>query len=277
MSFRFLLRPKWIFWTLVVVVSVVTMVNLSGWQRERLDEKKASNALVTARMDDPVAPLSDVLAPGDEALVPDAVFRRVTATGTFDETGQMLVANRSLDGLAGWWVVTPLRLDDGPTVAVVRGWVPMSVTPDGSWDEFAPVEGEVTVTGLLQASQDRVAGPTDDLRTLPRVNVPLIGERLAVDMVPAWLQLESQAPAPTGSLPRVLAPPELTEGSHLSYAVQWLLFASLTVIVYLTLLVRTAKHGDGPDGSPSEPSSPVASPIGVRASTGQEAGGLGEG
>lgn len=246
MSFRFMTRPKWVAWTLVVVLAVVVMVLLARWQWQRHLGRADANELIEARIEAPVVPIGELVTVGDGSELADAhTFRRVTATGTYRPEDQVLVANRSLDGVAGWWVVTPLALDDGAAVAVNRGFVPRSVTPEGPWDDFAPPEGEVTVTGLLQASQGRTAGPMDDPRTLPRLNVEVLDERSGADLVAVWLQLETQEPPQTGALPRTLPTPELDSGPHLSYAGQWLIFATLTVVVYAALVVRTARRGDG--------------------------------
>ena len=43
--YRFLLRPKWIGFHLLVVAAIVTMVNLGFWQLRRLDERQAFNAV----------------------------------------------------------------------------------------------------------------------------------------------------------------------------------------------------------------------------------------
>ncbi|MSX34916.1 MAG: SURF1 family protein, partial [Actinobacteria bacterium] len=43
--YRFLLKPRWILSHLFVLVVVVTMINLGFWQVNRLDERKAANAV----------------------------------------------------------------------------------------------------------------------------------------------------------------------------------------------------------------------------------------
>jgi len=90
---RFLLRPRWLLSHVLVLLLVVTMVNLGFWQLRRLDEKRDRNALIEARMDQPVEPVGDLLEPGGEDGVGDARFRRVTATGTYDEDGTVVVIN----------------------------------------------------------------------------------------------------------------------------------------------------------------------------------------
>ena len=48
---------------------------------------------------------------------------RVEATGTYDADATVVVRNRSQDGGAGGWLVTPLALDGGEQVGVIRGFV----------------------------------------------------------------------------------------------------------------------------------------------------------
>jgi surfeit locus 1 family protein len=44
-------------------------------------------------------------------------------------------------------------------------------------------------------------------------------------------------------LPRRLPPPELTNGPHLSYAIQWFSFAAIVLIGSFTLFRRTVRRG----------------------------------
>ena len=257
MSFRFLLRPRWLALTAVVLLAVAVMGRLSLWQWDRLDGRRTANASIEARADEPVVPFGELVPPGATAEeVADAAFRPVTVTGAYQPDRQVLVANRTYDGMAGWWVVTPLRTDDGVEVAVNRGWVPREVEPEGPWDDFAPPTGVVTVTGLLQESQSREGGPVDDPATLPRLNLDLLADRVGEPVAPLWVQLEAQEPAQATALPFTLPPPETDEGPHLSYAVQWILFALLTVTTYVVLVVRAARRGDDagrPQGATSAP------------------------
>src|SRR5262249_28013357 len=64
---------------------------------------------------------------GPGAATPEtAQWRRVTATGNYDSTHEVLVRNRTADGEVGFEVVTPLVLADGSAVLVDRGWIPAS-------------------------------------------------------------------------------------------------------------------------------------------------------
>lgn len=250
MNFGFLAKPKWIAWTVVVVVAVVVMANLSVWQWNRLNDRRATNAAIEARASDPVVDVDDPSVAG--AGPDDMRYRQVTATGTYLTDDEVLVANQTLGGAPGWWVVTPLRTTGGLTVLVNRGWVPFaSVTPDGSFAAFAPPAGQVSVAGLVQTSQAPVPDADTAGRAVSRLDVALLAGRVGDGAVvaPWWLQLADQQPAQPGSEPIALTLPPLDDGPHLNYAGQWAIFASLTAIIYLVLVIRTAQRGGDGAGS----------------------------
>lgn len=243
----------WIASHVFILVCVVTMVNLGFWQLDRLDQRRASNVEILAATSLPVAPLDTVL-PAGPATTPEEVetarFRIVEVQGTYRPDDQVLIPNRTLDGAPGYWVITPLRLTDGTAVAINRGWIPYSFTPDGPADEYAPATGTVTLTGLVRPPQVRasdalVGGPTDAaegrLRTLARVDIARLDQQTDEVLWPLYLDLRQQVPT-SGTLPVPVPDPELGEGPHLGYAGQWFIFAALTAIVYPLLLRRVARR-----------------------------------
>ena len=82
------------------------------------------------------------------------------------------------------------------------------------------------------------------VRTL---DVAGIASTLPYDVAPQPLQLAEQKPPQPGDLPVPVALPELSEGPHLSYALQWFLFAAVA-IVGAAILVRREKRL--PTGAP---------------------------
>lgn len=264
-DYRFVWRPGWILSHVFVLSCVVLFIFLGFWQLRRLDERKTYNATVAARESDAVQPLQALLPAGpaaDKAQIEDVQYRPVTVTGTYAPDQEVLVRNRTSNGMPGFWMITPLVLEDGTAVAVNRGWIPFATTnPDGPWPDYAPTPGVVTVTGMIREGQVRtsgfVGGPTDAaegrLTTLSRVDLARLQQQVTETLYPVSIDLRTQQPAP-GQLPVPVPEPELSEGSHLSYAGQWFLFALLTIIVYPLLLRRTARNkaadddDEGPDG-----------------------------
>jgi surfeit locus 1 family protein len=260
--YRFLLKPRWILSHLFVFLVVAIMINFGLWQLDRLDERKSENAIVTKAMDKQAEPLSTVLPEGASSTseqVKAAEYQPVYVSGVYRPDEQVLVNNRTNNGSPGYWVVTPLVLADGTAVAINRGWIPFSYTEDGSWDDFAPPNGTVVVQGLLRQSQVResnglVSSPKDSevgtLRTLARLDVGRLAQQIDERLIPGYISLRAQDP-PQIDLPVPVPLPELSQGPHLGYAMQWFAFSLLTIIVY-PLLLRRYAHRRQMDGDDAE-------------------------
>lgn len=253
-SWRFALRPKWIIRHLLVTALVIAMVLLGLWQLRRLDDRRNHNALVSARQDMPVADVRAVVPAGaaaGDAPVEAVLYRKVRASGTFAGGDTVTVANRSLDGNAGGWVLTPLRFDDGSAVVVNRGFIRYDA--EGELVAPPPPRGAVTVTGLVFPSQFRGSfGPTDPsqgrLSVLARADIKRYAAQLDYSVLPAYLQAETTSPAepaPAPGRPALVSldPPALDEGPHLSYAVQWFIFSTIALGGYGLLLRKVALEG----------------------------------
>ena len=63
------------------------------------------------------------------------------------------------------------------------------------------------------------------------------------DELPAWY---AQALGPADVIPVPDDPPDLGEGPHLGYAVQWFSFASIALIGWLVLMVRRPRNPRNP-------------------------------
>jgi cytochrome oxidase assembly protein ShyY1 len=261
---RFLLKPRWLLSHLLVVLLIVLMVNLGFWQLRRMDEKQDRNALIEARMDEPVVAVEDLAGPGaGDAAVDEARFRRVEASGTYDPAATVVVRNRSQDGTAGAWLVTPLTLASGDQVGVIRGFV--GLDDQGEAPQPAPPEGDVTVTGLAM-DPDRLGGTAGrDLDEFIGTDgvLPVLVQAQASDPAdagPDTAAAEGPSPAskpsPAAEAAGLVAipAPELSEGPHLSYAVQWFIFSTIALVGYPIILRRVvirrgkeAGEDDGPD------------------------------
>ena len=203
--FRFALRGRWLVGTVLVLVLAALCIQLGFWQLDRLDQRRARNALVEQRATEDAGPL-----PEDPE---EALYRRVTVEGEYDRTGERIDGGRALDGRPGEHVVTPFVLVDGREILVNRGWVPNSAaTSDAAPPEAAPPAGAVKVTGVV----------------LPGDDAPV-------------LRLERQDPPQPDGVPTALGGDavETDEGPHLSYAVQWFLFAAVALVGWPILLRRS--------------------------------------
>ncbi len=206
------------------------MVNLSLWQFHRLDARKTFNSEVRERSSLTVVDVS-TLDTSDPLAVE---WRLAVVKGTYLADEQVLILNRSQGGIAGMNVLTPLLLADGRAIIINRGFIALSDTPPP-----APT-GTVEIKGTLRASEAHTTGQateaSGELTEFFRLDINRLQQQIDPELIPVALVAERSQPADSSVLTPV-SPPELSEGPHLSYAIQWLIF-STAVIVGWVLAVR---------------------------------------
>ena len=84
----------------------------------------------------------------------DVQWREVSATGRYDESQQVLVRNRTYNGIPGYFVLTPLEVPSGDVVIVNRGFVPLETSGTKPKVPAAP-SGVVAVNGRVRSTQKR--------------------------------------------------------------------------------------------------------------------------
>lgn len=210
---------------------MVAFIGLGRWQWHRGVDKEAAwqGFAVSAG---PAASL------GARKLDDLPRFARIEIEGRYDEAHQFLLDNRTLEGAAGYEVLTPLRLADGRTVLVNRGWVPFSGYRDRLPDISLAGPGlPVTVTGRVDTLP--VEG-IESGRAPPQAGAAWP----KVTTFPHAAELASALGRPIGNR-QVLLDPSAPDGyvrhwkapgvppeRHYSYAVQWWLFAATVAVLY---------------------------------------------
>lgn len=131
-------------------------------------------------------------------------------------------------------------MDSGAAVLVNRGWVASAGSALARPQVPAPPSGPVTVTGRVRASE-----PAIDERGVPegqvaRISAPKIAAQLPYPVFDGYLDLTGQQP-PAGEFPRGLPAPELSDGPHVAYAVQWYLFVALAIGGWVVLVRQEAR------------------------------------
>src|ERR1700761_115844 len=120
MSFRPMLVP-----TLWFVPAFAILISLGVWQIERLHWKLDLIAKIHAGLSAPPVALRDVLPFTDVAHVDAADYRRVHVHGAFANDQEVRFFTTGDQGLPVYHIVTPFDLDDGNTLIVDRGFVPV--------------------------------------------------------------------------------------------------------------------------------------------------------
>jgi surfeit locus 1 family protein len=219
-------------------------VRLGFWQLDRLEQRRARNAVVLAGMHQAPRPADAALAAEMTRDPARLAYLRVVARGRYLPESGFVLRGRVEFGRPGVHLATPLLLEGGNVLLVNRGWVP---APDAAAPPQlpAPPAGIVTVEGILQqipVTDDR-GGRSVSARgdtTYRRLDLAVVRSRLGRPVLPMYLQVLGDTGAAARSartLPVAVPPPQLDEGPHLGYAVQWFSFA-LIGIIGLTILLR---------------------------------------
>jgi surfeit locus 1 family protein len=214
------------------LVIAAACVRLGVWQLDRLRQRRARNAQVLATRSRPLIPVAGSLS------TDSARDRRLFARGAYDYTHERLWHGRSYEGVPGVDLVTPLRLPDGAAVLVDRGWAP---SPDGYHvDQRAYREGDSAEVLGIGVTAPRAPGD---------VNPAALRDSLPYPLLLFVIQEFPNSPSSTTST-NLHHPPtqplmrwpaqELSDGPHLSYAIQWFSFAVIIVVGSFALAKKRA-------------------------------------
>jgi surfeit locus 1 family protein len=231
----------------LALIVVVACLGLAFWQVQRLQDRKADNARLTAQTRLPVVRLETLLA---SAVDPrDAAYRRVSVDGTYDVDREVILQSRSFKDRSGNHVLTPLEAPSGLAVVVDRGWVPIDIDQPGAQAALPP-GGPVELTGVLLPGETKgLFGVSDPppgvLKAIPRVDLERLQEQLPYSVPGLYLRLERQEPK-GADLPEPVPLPPLSEGPHFDYALQWCFFALAAVAVYSALIRKEVRSRTEP-------------------------------
>lgn len=252
--YRFLLSRQWVMLTLVALLLIPVMVRLGFWQLHRHEQKVAHNQQIERALARPAVPVQRLTAPGRAVAEKDR-YRRVTVTGRYDSTHEVVVRQRTgAEERIGFHVLTPLVGSDGTVTLVNRGWVPPGEDPADYPEVPKAPTGRVTVTGLLQPDETTASTGIKDRRGLPDRQIMLInGDKLDLDrpVRGGYVQLTRTSPKPSGEQPEPLPEPDHGSiGPHLAYAFNWWLLAAGVPIGWVVLFRRErrdrlAQHSPG--------------------------------
>jgi cytochrome oxidase assembly protein ShyY1 len=239
-SWGFLLSRRWVLFALTVTGLVAGTIWLGNWQFDRLTERKADNAVVRVNENKDPAPVDDVLATGRKVADTDE-WRLIEATGTYDAGNTVVVRYRSRDGASGVDVVVPLVTSTGAALLVDRGWLETDPRGQDREDIPAPPSGEVTVTGWVRADGTGDSTRVTDLSTRAVSSVE-IGDALGRDVYGGFVELRAENGEPADLLAPVELP-ELNNGPHFFYGLQWWFFGVLAVFGFFYLAYDERKNG----------------------------------
>lgn len=222
--------------TLATLCGVALTMRLGFWQLSRAAEKEQRQAQITTQME---ASVLDTQALLTEPSKFKNLHQRVVLQGRWLPEYTVYLENRPMNGRTGFWVLTPLELNEDARVLVQRGWLPRHQLDRTLLPEMQTPEGVVQVQG-------RIALPPSDLMTFREREDK---SRNASDLTQIRQNIEmdvymSQVGSPLKAI--VLQTDESSEGllrdwpqiasgveKNLAYAFQWFCLAALQLFLYI--------------------------------------------
>ena len=210
---------------------------LGNWQLEREEEKQ----ILFEQFEN--APTLRI----EQALKQGRQFSHIQAYGHFDDTRHVLLDNQILNGRTGVHVLTPFILENGTTILVNRGWLPLP--PDRRQLPAVPTDQSLRIiSGRLKqpATDGPRLGKPDELvsdewpQLVTYLEMKTVSDALGTNLPPWLIQLDATDSG--GFKGRQWKAAVMGPEIHAAYAFQWFALALATVIIWLSLGIRRAKQ-----------------------------------
>lgn len=217
--------------TIAALLAVALTAYLGHWQQGRAAEKRAAQQETEEK---------NILSPVRlDARTRDAAMRhrRAIAVGEWQATGQIFIDNQVNRGIAGFHVITPLKIADTDTVVLVnRGWIARDATyplpPSAKVNTgLVSVSGKLWVpsTRFLELSSQSVQGAVWQNLTIERYQ-----KATHKDVLP-FVLLAQDAAAP---LETVTARADAGADKHVEYMLTWYSLSATVIVLWLVLNTR---------------------------------------
>lgn len=236
MSWRFAIRPRWLVGHVLIVGLSVLFVSLAVWQYDRMHERQALNRELRQQLEMPAKFVATI----DEAAdVPE--YQKVTLTGQWDYSHPVYVRYAVQNGASGYYVLMPFVVDDGAYLVnagfIVRGEGDSASIPDAGLSDVLAIEGWMRDPQRTDKPVGQTSGDPP-VPTVATVDLDKLGPLVEPYRLAAkWVQLTE--PEPQGTI-ELASPPDLSDGPHQGYMLQWIAFTVLAIVGWCAVLWRTA-------------------------------------
>ena len=219
-------EPKAILKSFVALVLIILCLIAANWQYQRGVDRHAKNFKIESNTSLATINLDDIKD------LKSNEWRTVRFTGQFDKSHEVLLRNRyNADGKYGYEYLTLFK-SGNKQFWIDRGWVQAGESASDRPKTPSTPTNEIELTGRLRLDSSL---PRGSFFALPASGYLISSWNLRskVNTEPFYIDLIGGA----GLAPDTPAElPELSDGPHMAYALQWLFFAGL--IAYGRVLIR---------------------------------------
>lgn len=223
-------EPKAIFKSAIALLLIAGCLWASQWQFQRGIDRQDRNQRIESQLELATVELKNI-----DSDFASFEWRTVSTIGSFDSAKQILLKNRYFEGVYGYEVLTRFTATDGRSFWVDRGWVKAGKDATTAPDVTEPPLNQVSITARLRLDRSL---PQGAFFALPESGGGMISKLNAqADSNSEGFYLDLLSGSVPSLTPTVAAQvPELSDGPHLAYSLQWIFFAGL--IIYGRILIR---------------------------------------
>ena len=216
--------------TLVALLLILLCLWAAQWQYHRGVDRHARNTLIIEQSLLPAVELGELTGNIDSFE-----WRTISIQGVFDDKNQILLRNRYSEGVYGFEQLT-LFVFDQRKIWVDRGWIKAGSNATIPPQLQQTNDENVRITGRLRLDSSLPQGKFFAVaNNAQRDLVSQLDARKGIQTEDFYIDLISVSDtAMNPDVPVEL--PELSDGPHMAYALQWIFFAAL--VIYGRRLIR---------------------------------------
>lgn len=224
-------KRRWVV-LLAALVTVAVTARLGFWQLDRAAQKQTLQQARDERQRLPALPQAELAR--DTAAAAAQWQRAIELEGRWMPEATVYLDNRTMNGRVGFFVVTPLVLDDGRAVLVQRGWLPRDRVDRHRIAPYRTAEGRVQLRGRIAPEPSRLYELGSPASGVIRQNLSLAeaAREIRRPLAPVAVIQES-APSPDDGLLRQWPQPASDVHKHYGYAFQWFGLSALALLLYV--------------------------------------------
>ena len=241
---RLLFTRRWVGYLALTVVFALVSSFFGLWQWDRRGQAVAAIDVLESHWDTEPAEFMSVVTAGGFSPAREQ-WTPVVVNGEYLPGDQILVRTRPRGGQVGFEVLVPLRTDSGLIVVVNRGWIPTGEASD--FPDVVPgaPSGEVSLVARIKPGEPTLPRRGAPEGQLPSIDLEAMKSVVGYDLETTYFLLLGSETPESAVAPLPVLRPVLDEGPHLSYTLQWFVFALLALIAFFALLRGEARREAG--------------------------------
>ena len=235
---------RWWTWLVLALAGILATASLGRWQISRAEQKLASQQAIDEQMAAEVLTETDLTT---EPALWGEMHRRVSLQGFWMHRHTVFLDQRMHQGRPGFWVLTPLLINEKTVVLVQRGWVArdrqdIQAIPTLTEDlQLVRIQGRLAPppSRWMELQQETTPQAAGASRIRHNIDITELRQQWGVSVVAVVLQTDPS----DAELIRDWPAPASTAQTNWGYAFQWFAMSFALLLFSLwTLFIRPLRH-----------------------------------